>query len=113
MVTIAAITMVFLPGTFVAVSETEQIRNLTNNQQPCFSISLFNWNGNGKTIVEIQFWIYWVVTVPLTIFIVVSCYLWFNYNPIRILETARGATNLDRRMVRDLAELCRSEGVRS
>lgn len=51
--TIAAVTMSFLPGTFLA---------------SCFAISLFNWDGeSGEGVINRQIWIYWAITIPLTI----------------------------------------------
>jgi hypothetical protein len=53
MKTVAMVTMVFLPGTFVA---------------SFFAMPMLNWHAT--TLNEIatpRFWIYWIVTVPLTI----------------------------------------------
>lgn len=62
MKTLAAVTVVFLPGTFVAAF---------------FAMPLFQWDVDApSSIVSNRFWIYWAVTVPLTILTVVSWFLW-------------------------------------
>lgn len=68
---IAILTMVFLPGTFVATF---------------FSMDMFNWNANGdgsssgdqgSIQVSSYIWVYWVVTLPLTI-LVMGCWILWN-----------------------------------
>jgi Mg2+ and Co2+ transporter CorA len=50
---LAAVTTAFLPGAFVAA---------------LFSMNMFNWSaGDGAPIVSGRFWIYWSITVPLTL----------------------------------------------
>ena len=63
MKTIAAVTMTFLPGTFIAA---------------LFAMPLFRWDAplSKDGIVSRHFWIYWAVTVPLTIVVLVVGYLW-------------------------------------
>lgn len=52
MKTLAAVTVAFLPGTFVP---------------SLFSMSMFDSQTAGGSIVTSRFWIYWAVTIPLTI----------------------------------------------
>lgn len=61
MKTLAAVTVFFLPGTFVAAF---------------FSMPLFRWNteASGNSIVSKQMWVYWAVTLPLT-FVTLSLWL--------------------------------------
>lgn len=62
---IAAVTMCFLPATFVA---------------SMFSMPIFDWdadNNRGEDVVNRRFWVYWAVTVPLTVLTVV---VWLIYN---------------------------------
>ncbi len=46
-------------------------------------MSMFDWmpnsssNNNGR-IVSTRFWIYWVVTVPLTLGVMVGWYIWYK-----------------------------------
>lgn len=45
--------LIFLPGTFVS---------------SCFSMSMFDWQEpEGSSVLSSLFWVYWVVTVPLTL----------------------------------------------
>lgn len=63
MKTLAAVTVIFLPSTFVAA---------------LFSMPLFQWDTKtvGHSVVSKQFWIFWVVSIPLTI---VTLILWFAW----------------------------------
>lgn len=66
MKTIAILGIVFLPGTFVAT---------------LFSINMFDWGGtkSGTTTsltVSRSIWIYWVITVPLTVVTFLIWILW-------------------------------------
>jgi hypothetical protein len=64
MKTLAAVTMVFLPGTFVA---------------SIFAMPFFDFgNSDGLRMVNPRFWIYWVVTVPLTFFTFAIWLAWFQ-----------------------------------
>ena len=65
MITIAALTMIFLPGTFVA---------------SFFAMPVLDWEPvKGHHIVNSWFWIYWVVTIPLTIARILFWWVWFSY----------------------------------
>ena len=59
MKTLAAVTVAFLPGTFIAAF---------------FAMPLFDWDG--RTVVSARFWIYWAVTLPLTFVTLVVWVLW-------------------------------------
>ncbi|KAI9729750.1 MAG: hypothetical protein M1834_006701 [Cirrosporium novae-zelandiae] len=62
MKTIAIVTMVFLPGTFMA---------------SLFAMPFFNWDARpGKAVLGDRFWIYWAVTVPLTLVTILSWVVW-------------------------------------
>ena len=62
MKTLAAVTVAFLPGTFVA---------------SFFAMPLFEWDAVAEGIVvSKRFWIYWAVTVPLTCLTLVVWVLW-------------------------------------
>ncbi|KAH7138764.1 hypothetical protein B0J11DRAFT_23582 [Dendryphion nanum] len=85
MKTVAVVTLVFLPGTFVAA---------------IFSMSMFRWipednnsgsdsggssntgpqdNKDSSRIVSKWFWLYWAVTVPLTLIILISWVIWYKW----------------------------------
>lgn len=62
MKTLAAVTVAFLPGTFVA---------------SFFAMPLFEWDAVAEGIVvSKRFWIYWAVTVPLTFLTLAVWVLW-------------------------------------
>jgi hypothetical protein len=69
MKTIAAVTMAFLPGTFVA---------------SLFAIPMFDWNKPpGHNINTHTFWIYWTVTIPLTFSVLLTWWAWFRFKTAR------------------------------
>ncbi|TVY41047.1 hypothetical protein LSUB1_G003808 [Lachnellula subtilissima] len=68
---IAVLTMIFLPGTFVA---------------SFFAMPLFDWDAETQSgVVKNRFWIYWVVTVPGTVAVLVVWRLWWVFY---LLESA-------------------------
>lgn len=61
MKTLALVTAIFLPATFIAT---------------LFSMSMFDWQG--PTVVSSNFWVFWVVVVPLSTAILGSWwYFWY------------------------------------
>ena len=65
---LAAVTTTFLPGAFVAT---------------LFSMNMFNWfAGGGTPIVSGRFWIYWSITIPLTL-ITVGIWLGWEFWTMR------------------------------
>lgn len=75
---IAAVTMFFLPGTFVA---------------SLFSMPIFRWNSDtGDQVVSHRIWAYWAVTIPLTL-LTFGCFLLWDhlmnkpkYEHLRVME---------------------------
>ncbi|KAI0870020.1 hypothetical protein GGS24DRAFT_126385 [Hypoxylon argillaceum] len=64
MKTIAVVTLVFLPGSFVAT---------------LFGTSLFNWMpDDGGQIVSGSFYVFWAISAPLTIVILILWVVWFR-----------------------------------
>jgi Mg2+ and Co2+ transporter CorA len=64
MCTIAVMSIFFLPGTFVS---------------SFFSMDMFNWGApKGSPVVSPRFWIYWVVTVPLTLVVLMIWSIWLQ-----------------------------------
>ena len=63
MKTISVVTIVFLPGTFVAT---------------LFSMDVFHGQSADGTGVRVAslFWVYWAVTIPLTMLVIASWLLW-------------------------------------
>ncbi|ETS79631.1 hypothetical protein PFICI_09484 [Pestalotiopsis fici W106-1] len=80
MKTLAIVTAVFLPPTFIAPSQT------------LFSMSMFDWSSSESTdsdspqVVASTFWIYWAVSVPLTLLILVAFRLWWRRQKDRYAE---------------------------
>ncbi len=64
MKTIAAVTMSFLPGTFVA---------------SFFAMPLFEWDSDDGRVVNPQIWVYWVVAIPLTVLSFAAWWIWLRY----------------------------------
>lgn len=84
MKSIALLTMVFLPPTFVAVSSFTKshpyLHSLTPNKT-FFSMTMFEWSPPEFTQDEMRplsnyLWVYWVVAVPLTGAVLLSWRLW-------------------------------------
>jgi Mg2+ and Co2+ transporter CorA len=63
MKTIAVLTIVFLPGTFVAT---------------ILSMDMFQWqpDDGGPATVSRLFWVYWVITIPLTAIVLAGWLIW-------------------------------------
>jgi hypothetical protein len=82
MKSIALLTMVFLPSTAIAVSthllSNHNIANLLPIYQSIFSISSFfqaSADGSGLLVSD-KFWIFWVVSLPITFVVVVIWVAW-------------------------------------
>ncbi|KAK3488431.1 hypothetical protein B0T13DRAFT_95178 [Neurospora crassa] len=67
MKSIALLTMIFLPATFISA---------------LFSTTFFTYGDNGKWEVSDELWIYFVATVPATIAIVVFWRVWLDYGDV-------------------------------
>ena len=96
--TLAAVTVFFLPGTFVAAF---------------FSMPLFHWETPQQQIevdhhstVSKQFWVYWAVTGPLTIATVALWLLW-----MRLQTRRRRARDIEGRdaLYREIVDASQSE----
>lgn len=62
MKSIALLTMVILPGTFIST---------------LFAIPLFNWDAESwRDVPKSRFWFYWALTIPLTIVTVAAWLVW-------------------------------------
>lgn len=68
---IALITAAYLPGTFIAT---------------LFSMGMFSWQSSKdveRTSVSPDFWVYWAVTVPLTIITLTGWAVWWKFEKYR------------------------------
>lgn len=63
MKTISIMTIVFLPGTFIS---------------SFFSMSMFDWQA--ETVISSRFWIYWIITIPLTVIVLAVWTIWMKWN---------------------------------
>jgi membrane protein implicated in regulation of membrane protease activity len=61
--TLAIVTMIFLPGTFVAA---------------VFSMPLFDWESNEHVLLP-KFGIFWAVTIPLTLVTLLIYWIWSSW----------------------------------
>jgi Mg2+ and Co2+ transporter CorA len=73
MKTIAVLTIVFLPGTYVAT---------------IFSMDMFQWQpeDGGRPTVSKLFWVYWVITVPLTGLVLAGWLIWTRMSVGRLMK---------------------------
>ncbi|KAL4888547.1 hypothetical protein BDV59DRAFT_211044 [Aspergillus ambiguus] len=63
--TLALVTMIFLPGTFLAT---------------VFSMPLLKWDGDGhEKVINNRFWVYWALAIPLTILTFATWGFWTFY----------------------------------
>lgn len=70
---LAFITTIFLPGTYVAT---------------LFAMDMFDWNNNaGGGAISDRFWIYWAVSVPLTLVTIAGWAIWWNFEKKRFKGT--------------------------
>ncbi|KAI9766808.1 MAG: hypothetical protein M1840_006283 [Geoglossum simile] len=73
MKTIATLTLVFLPATFVA---------------SMFSMSIFNWQAQGKDrVVSRYIWVYFAAVIPLTLVVLLVWLAWFYTSQKRHAHT--------------------------
>lgn len=78
MATIAFVTLVFLPITTVSVRAPTTARNsLLTRAQTIFGSQFFNVADDNSAIeVSKDFWIFWVVSIPLTLIVLLGWTLW-------------------------------------
>ena len=84
MITFTFITAFFLPGTFVST---------------LFSMPMFNWQAASsrpsQSKVSAYFWVYWLVTIPLTMAVMTGWVLWYKYANRRWQEETEIDLNRD------------------
>ncbi|KXL45439.1 hypothetical protein M433DRAFT_153566 [Acidomyces richmondensis BFW] len=81
MKTIAILTLTFLPGTAVAVSTPSSImRHATHPlEQSFFSMTMFQWPFRTQNSIASPYvWVFFAVTIPLTIFVYAAWVWWFK-----------------------------------
>ncbi|OJJ50609.1 hypothetical protein ASPZODRAFT_126502 [Penicilliopsis zonata CBS 506.65] len=101
MKTIAVLTLIFLPATFVSA---------------IFSTSFFNFDaGSGDWGMSDKFWMFWAVSIPITLVTVAMWLLWHKFFPQKLigeedLRARRRATQLDSLHHAALVELAKKGG---
>lgn len=90
MKSISIVTMIFLPGTAIAVRQPTTLTLLEcqdiNGIQSIFSMgSFFSTSPNGDLIISKQFWVYWLLTIPITISVFGFWWFWTGTETKRIL----------------------------
>jgi flagellar biosynthesis/type III secretory pathway M-ring protein FliF/YscJ len=82
MKSLALLTMVFLHGTAIAVRAYNRLVTVTDIEQSFFAMPFFNETvdvtGNASLETRPQFWIYWVVTIPLTLSVLGLWIIWLR-----------------------------------
>ena len=79
---IALLTMLFLPGTFVSA---------------IFGMPMFNWDAEReRDVVSHRFWIYWAVTVPGTLAVLIVWRLWWVFDEWRVRREEEGPLGMGR-----------------
>ena len=81
---VALVTLTFLPATFVSVrfsGNTFAGWIGTDHQQALFSTTFFNFTPGNESqqeawVISKDFWIYWSVTIPLTLVTMVVWFIW-------------------------------------
>ena len=81
--TLSVLRLVFLPGTYVSVSDTPALQNAQGmlRSQALFGMSFFSFVPDrsaqaGSWAVSSSFWVYWVVTIPVKLGSEVMWHLW-------------------------------------
>ena len=84
MKSIALLTMVFLPATFISVCIVTLIifSAALTQLQSFFSTTFFTYGEEGWQTSN-RLWIYWVITVPATIVVVIIWNIWLAYGRFR------------------------------
>jgi hypothetical protein len=77
--TIAFMSILFLPGTFVS---------------SFFSMDMFDWQApKGASVASFRFWIYWAVTTPLTVVVVSIWFFWLRTHKKHEVEGRKDSTS--------------------
>lgn len=77
MKTLALVTAIFLPATFIAT---------------LFSMSMFDWQADsGSAVLSPEFWIFWVVSVPLSIAVLAAWWCFWDLSRTHYAERFKDA----------------------
>jgi hypothetical protein len=80
MLTIAFMSILFLPGTFLAVRQNPCNSNMVaDNPQSLFFMEMFDWQASdGERVISPLFYVYWVITIPTTLAFFVLWQFWLR-----------------------------------
>ncbi len=75
---IAIVTMLFLPGAYIAVGIPVLVLNsIFLTLQTLFSMNMFDWQAQGdEKVLSGNFWVYWAVTLPVTAIVLAVWAVW-------------------------------------
>ena len=84
MKTVAVLTLTFLPATFVSVLKSSppcRVLQQLTAMQAVFGMTFFNFTPGNEAhpetwVVSEKIWIYWVISIPLTIVTILSWFTW-------------------------------------
>ena len=91
MMTFIFITAMFLPGTYIP---------------SLFSMTMFNWQAaasGSENDLSNYFWVYWAVTIPLTLITLGGWFVWYRYSDLDWSETLNENLGIDIRLTRSRA----------
>jgi len=85
MKSIALLTMIFFPATFLSVCIASLIAfgAALTQLQALFSTTFFSFGDNGWWQASPRQWIYWAITIPVTLLVVAAYNTWLFYNRIQ------------------------------
>ena len=90
MKTLAIVTVLFLPGTFVSA---------------LFAVPLFQWDASGKDrVISGRLWIYWAIAIPLTLMIFIPWAIWTRMKASENRRSLEQATRQFKKAVDGLGE---------
>lgn len=88
MKTISLLGAIFFPGAYLA---------------SVFSMTFFNWQSNNGQYVSEKFWMYWAITIPVTIVIVAIWFVWERWREAKYdkedEDLERGSENMEKEIM--------------
>ena len=94
MTTFTFITALFLPGTFIATLFSTTMFDWHSSDDPPQSQSESPYQAN----VSSKFWVFWAITIPLTLFTLLCWYLWSRHANSKWSEELRTGLNLQHKI---------------
>jgi hypothetical protein len=100
MKTLTFVTIALLPATFIAVSSflTIMVSLQANRPKTLFSMPMFNWDLDSQETISPNLWIYWVVSIPLTLITAGGWRVWWHYQKIYHARVFQNGSQDDTRL---------------